>query len=88
MQEAGLQGLIKFIFYFIVFSYLLRLIGRYIVPIFIKRTVNKMEDRFRQQQEAQAPQEEIGKTSIDKKPKKEIKKDENSGEYIDFEEIE
>lgn len=88
MQEASFIGLLRILAIILIIYYILKIIARYVFPFFIKRTVSKMEDRFRQQQETQQPQGKVGETTVDRKPqnKKEISKD--GGEYIDFEEME
>lgn len=88
MHEASFTGLIKTLAIFFIIYYSLKIIGRYVFPLFIKRTVSKMEDRFRQQQEAQQPQGKVGETTIDKAPKQVRKSTHSDDDYIDFEEIE
>lgn len=87
MQEASFTGLLRTLAIILVIYYGLKIIARYVFPLFIKRTVNKMEDKFRAQQEAQQPQQKVGETIIDKKPQTR-KKGTDGGEYIDYEEIE
>ena len=86
MQEASLTGLLRTLAIILVIYYGIRIIARYVFPLFIKRTMNKMEDKFRAQQEAQQPQHKVGETVIDKTPQSQNKKSE-SGEYIDYEEV-
>jgi len=87
MQEASLMGLLRTLAIILLIYYGLKIIARYVFPLFVKRTMNKMEDKFRAQQEAQQPQHKVGETVIDKKPQPR-KKETDSGEYIDYEEIE
>ncbi len=87
MQEASLTGLLRTLAIILVIYYGIRIIARYVFPLFIKRTMNKMEDKFRAQQEAQQPQHKVGETVIDKKPESR-KKEIDDGEYIDYEEVE
>jgi len=91
MYEASFTGLLKTLAIFFIIYYSLKIIGRYVFPLFIKRTVNKMEDRFRAQQEAQQeaqqPQGKVGETTIDKTPVTRRKKSHSDEDYIDFEEI-
>ena len=87
MQEASLIGFIRTLAIILVIYYGLKIIVRYVFPLFIKRTMNKMEDKFRAQQEAQQPQHKVGETVIDKKPQTR-KKETDGCEYIDYEEIE
>lgn len=87
MHEASFTGLIKTLAIFFIIYYSLKIIARYILPLFVKRTMNKMEDRFKAQQEAQEPQGKVGETTIDKAPRKPTKSSSNDGDYIDFEEV-
>ena len=83
-----MTGLIKTLAILFLIYYSFKIIARYVLPIFIKRTMNKMEDKFKAQQEAQQPQGRVGETTIDKAPDTNSKKKDDSSEYIDFEEVE
>ena len=87
MYEASMTGLIKTLAIIFLIYYSFKIIARYVLPIFIKRTINKMEDKFKAQQETQQPQGKVGETIIDKRPHIASKKKNNSSEYIDFEEV-
>jgi len=87
MYEASMTGLIKTLAIIFLIYYSFKIIARYVLPIFIKRTINKMEDKFKAQQETQQPQGKVGETIIDKTPHVASKKKNNSSEYIDFEEV-
>lgn len=88
MYEASMTGLIRTLAILFIIYYSFKIIGRYVLPLFIKRTINKMEDRFKAHQEAQQPQGKVGETLIDKTPRTHSKKKDDSSEYIDFEEVE
>ena len=88
MQEASFTGLIRTLAIFFMIYYGIKLLARYVFPLFIKHTVSKMEERMRNQQEAQAPQQKVGEISIDKKPPASKSIPDDSGEYIDYEEVE
>ena len=88
MHEASAVGLLKTLAIIILIYYGLKILTRYLFPLIIKRTVNKMEDRFKEQQQAQQPQGKVGETSIDKKPISKQKESSKGGEYIDYEELE
>ena len=83
-----MTGLLKTILILLIVYYGFKFLMRYIFPLFVKRTINKMEDRLRKEYEAQQPQAPEGEVSINKVPKKEQKAKNNQGEYIDYEEIE
>ena len=83
-----LLGLLRFLFWFFVISYILRILGRYIFPILLKRYINKKQSQFNQQFNPQnSPLEEEGEVSIKKKPKKSATDKNDIGEYVDFEEV-
>ncbi len=89
MQEAAFTNFIKTIAIIMLIYYGLKIIGRFVFPMLLKRTMSKMEKRFREQQGAAAPPtEEVGKTTIDIKPNTQKKSTDDSGDYIDFEEVE
>jgi len=87
MHEASFTGLVKTLAIFFIIYYSFKIIARYVLPLFVKRTMSKMEDKFRAQQEAQQPQGKVGETTIDKKPRSSAKTSKTSGDYIDFEEV-
>lgn len=87
MHEASMTGLLKTLAILFIIYYSFKIIARYVLPIFIRRTINKMEDKFKAQQESQQPQGKVGETTIDKAPRTTSKRKKDSGEYIDFEEM-
>jgi hypothetical protein len=89
MQEAAFVNLLRTIAIIVLIYYGLKIIGRWAFPLLIKRTMNNMEKRFREQQgSAEPPVDEVGKTTIDMKPQSNKETKDDSGEYIDFEEVE
>ena len=88
-----LVGLVKFLFWFFLISYLLKILARIFAPILLKRFANKMQDRFQQQygeqhQNTKNPPQEEGKVTLEKtKPSTKTKSD-DVGDYVDFEEVE
>ena len=86
------MGLLKFIFWFLVISYLMKILARLFAPIIMRRFANKMQDRFNQQSNQQyqnqqkKPQEE-GKVTLEKTNNSIKTKSDNVGEYVDFEEV-
>ncbi len=88
MQEAGFTNLIRTLAIFFMIYYGIKIIARYVFPLFIKRTVSKMEERIRNQQQQQEPPQKVGEISIDKKPQTPRTSSKETGEYIDFEEVE
>ena len=83
-----LKGLIIFLFWFFLISYILRVLGRYFFPILLKRYINKKQSQFNQQFNQQdSPIEKEGKVSVKTKPKKSKTDTNDMGEYVDFEEV-
>ena len=83
------MGILKTILYIMMFYYIIKIVTRFAFPIFIKRFVNKMEDKMRQQQghNEQYDETKIGKTVIDKKSTNKTS-NKDVGEYVDYEEVE
>ena len=81
-------GLFRFFFWFFLISYILRILGRYIFPILLKRYINKKQSQFNQQFNQQnSPLDKEGEVSIKTKPKKSKNDINDMGEYVDFEEV-
>mgnify|MGYP001587621207 FL=1 len=81
-------GLFRFLFWFFLISYILRILGRYIFPILLKRYINKKQSQFNQQFNQQnSPLDKEGEVSIKTKPKKSKNDTNDMGEYVDFEEV-
>lgn len=84
------MGVLKTIAIFIIIYYVFKLFSRYIAPIFLKKVINNVEKKYKEQQENQyndTTAGKVGDTVITKKPtnQKESKKD--VGDYIDYEEV-
>ena len=82
------MGLLKTIAIIIIVYYAFKFIGKYIMPLFLKRVVKNVEKKMREQQENQYKEEtgNIGETVIDKKPQSR-KSNKEVGDYVDYEEI-
>jgi len=81
-------GLIRFLFWFFLISYFLKLLGRYVFPYLLKRFLKKKQTEFNQQfSQRKSPVENEGEVSIKTKPKKSKSNTSKLGEYIDFEEV-
>ena len=65
-----------------------KFVGKYLLPIFLKKMVSNFEDKVKQQQGYQAPPEQTkeGETIIDKAPPQPKETNKKVGEYIDFDE--
>ena len=81
-------GLIRFLFWFFLISYILKLLGRFLFPVLLKRYVRKKQSQFNQQfNQQQYPVEKEGNVSIKTKPNKSKTDTNDMGEYVDFEEV-
>ena len=81
-------GLIRFLFWFFLISYFLKLLGRYVFPYLLKIFLKKKQTEFNQQfSQRKSPVENEGEVSIKTKPKKSKSNTSKLGEYIDFEEV-
>ncbi len=82
------MGLIKFILYFILILWLLRIIGQLLLPLLFKRIIKKAQEQaFGQQGRSHHPRSE-GSIHIDHVPTKtKTRKKGEAGEFVDFEEI-
>ena len=83
------MGLLRTIAIILLVYYGLKIIGRFAFPMIFKRFVSKFEEKVRNQQQQQAPQpnEEIGETSIDKKPNPTKESNSDVGDYVDYEDV-
>jgi len=90
METASFSGVLKAIFYFIVFYYAFKFLARLFLPVLVKKAVEKAGQNFQQynqsqsyNQAASSKDEIVYDTSKSTKPR-ETKK---VGEYVDYEEI-
>ena len=84
-----LVGLAKTIGFLIIIYYVFSFFSKYIAPIFLKKMVNNVEKKMKEQQQNQYKKEDgkIGETVIDKKPQNSRKSNKNAGEYVDYEDV-
>jgi len=83
-----LIGLLRFLFWFFLISYILKILGRYIFPILLGRYIKRKQSQFNTQFNQQdSPAEKEGEVSIKIKPKKSKTETNDMGEYVDFEEL-
>ncbi len=89
MQEASLTGFLITISYIILIYYGIKIIGRYVFPIFLNKMVKNFEKKVKEQQGFQQPHDNSkeGKTSINKKPIQPKEGNKDVGEYVDYEEV-
>ena len=83
-----LAGLIKFLFWFFLISYLFKMIGRFLLPYVLKKYIRKQQSKFNHGFGYRKDNvEKEGKVTIKKNPKKPKSDTSDMGEYVDFEEI-
>jgi len=89
MQEASFLGILRTILIIMLVYYALKLIGRYVFPIFFKKMVKNFEKKVKEQQGFQQPVDKtkVGETTIDKKPLQTKESNKNVGEYVDYEDV-
>lgn len=84
--------LARILLIFIIIYYLFRLVGRYLFPYLLKNQVEKMQKKQEQARKdfENKQRSEEGKVTIDynnTQKNKKGKNDNQSGEYVDYEEI-
>jgi hypothetical protein len=92
METASFTGIVKTIFYIMMFYYVFKFLAKLFLPIVVKKVVQKAGENFQQQQQyAQNnswnktnTKDEIIYTTANTKNPKETKK---VGDYVDYEEI-
>jgi hypothetical protein len=97
METASFDGLLKAIFYILLFYYVIKFLARLFLPILAKKVVEKASQQFQQQQNFQNQNQrnpyntenqtnetraESERSTTKPKEKKIV------GDYVDFEEIE
>lgn len=85
IYEASFSGVLRIIFWILVFSFIIRLIARMALPYVMKKAGEQMQENIRRQQEAQRPSRREGDVIIESGKKRPSKDD--SGEYTDYVEI-
>ncbi|MDY7396598.1 DUF4834 family protein [Aureibaculum sp. 2210JD6-5] len=85
------MGILRTILIILVVYYALKIIGRFVFPIFMKKMMNNVEKKFNEQQGRTTTKNENvkeGETVVDKAPNTNIKSNNDVGEYVDYEEVE
>ncbi len=84
-----LIGLLRTIFFIAVFYYIFKIIGKYVLPFFLKKYINKIKDRQNETFSGEKrPEGEIIIENNSKIKKKDVNDNKNSNdEYVDFEDI-
>jgi hypothetical protein len=83
-----LIGLLRTIFFIIIFYYVAKFLMRLFAPFLIKKVAEKMQEQAQQQYgNQQKSTVKEGETVIDKAPRNQRQSKDDVGEYVDFEEI-
>ncbi|MCC6599186.1 MAG: hypothetical protein IT223_00765 [Crocinitomicaceae bacterium] len=86
IYEASVSGVIKIIFYFLLFSFIIRLIMRMALPYVVKKGEQAMKERAGEFYRQHEPQRKEGEVTIENSKRKSREKDDND-EYVDYIEI-
>ncbi len=78
------MAFLRTILIIIIVVYVLKLIGRYVIPLLIKRQINKFQQENNRQTYQQKPE---GEVTVEKEKPEGKKFNSDEGEYVDYEEI-
>ena len=83
------MGLLKTIFFILVFYYAFKFLARLFAPFLMKKAAETIQKKAQQQYGGQQQKTTVpeGETVIDKKPRNQQQSKDSVGEYVDFEEI-
>lgn len=85
------MGLLKTIFFILLFYYAFKFLARLFAPFLMKKAAETIQKKAQQQyggaQQNQKSTVPEGETVIDKKPRNQQQSKDSVGEYVDFEEI-
>ena len=83
------MGILKTIFFLLLFYYAFKFLARLFAPFLIKKATETIQKKAAQQYKNQQPKSTVkeGETIIDKAPGNNQQSKNSVGEYVDFEEI-
>lgn len=83
------MGLLKTIFFILLFYYAFKFLARLFAPFLMKKAAETIQKKAQQQYGGQQQKTTVpeGETVIDKKPRNQQQSKDSVGEYVDFEEI-
>jgi predicted membrane protein len=83
------MGLLKTIFFLLLFYYAFKFLARLFAPFLIKKAAETIQKKAAKQYKNQQPKSTVkeGETIIDKAPGNNQQSKNSVGEYVDFEEI-
>jgi membrane protein implicated in regulation of membrane protease activity len=82
-----LANFLKTVGLIVVIYFVLKLLGRLLFPVVVKKAVNNMQARQSQYQR-QSQQKQEGEVTVEKNRNRQNRANNTEGEYVDFEEIE
>ena len=83
------MGLLKTIFFILLFYYAFKFLAKLFAPYLVKKATETMRKKAEEQFRNQQPKSNVkeGETTIDKAPNNKQQGKNSVGEYVDFEEI-
>ncbi|GGK57826.1 MULTISPECIES: DUF4834 domain-containing protein [Flavobacteriaceae] len=83
------MGLLKTIAILVIIYYAFKFFSRYIAPIFLKKVIDNVEKKYKEQQQNHQQKEDgkVGETVIAKKPVGPKESNKDVGDYVDYEEV-
>jgi hypothetical protein len=85
METASFTGFLKTLFYIILFYYIFKFAMRLLLPMVLKKAVEKAEENLRNHTQ---PFRNGGETAQESPKQQRPQQTKKVGEYVDFEEIE
>jgi DNA integrity scanning protein DisA with diadenylate cyclase activity len=91
MQTASFNGIIKTIFYLMLFYYVIKFLARLFLPIVVKKVVEKAGQNFQQHYQSNTSNHQKNSTTdeiiYDATKSTKPRETKKVGEYVDYEEI-
>ena len=83
------MGVLRTIAIIVIVYYVFKFVGRYILPLFLKKMVDNVEKKYRDNQPNQQQDKnvKVAETVIDRKPSNSKESNKNVGDYVDYEEL-
>lgn len=83
------MGLVRILLIFLGIYLLFRIIVRYVLPLIVRKTVQKVADRFDEQQATRNSGQKVYEHNdvVIRKPSAKRGQGNSDGEYVDFEEV-
>ncbi len=83
------MGLLRTIAILVIIYYAFKFFSRYIAPIFLKKVINNVEKKYKEQQQNKYEETagKVGETVIAKKPDEPKESNKDVGDYVDYEEV-